>query len=880
MASIKSWQPGAKNTETSAGDEHMPLEFRQLWAKTAPFQSVYTHSALCGIVAQVLLEEVLSPGTRHQLARLLGVRAEKLPGWVGYLASLHDIGKAEGQFQWKWEHVRACLEALGLKPAMVDSDAVRHEMSTYDALTREIWKEEKRRGKFFAAVLAAHHQGKNGRKGDTAHSVWSELRQSLHGEMRALFLPEQADRLPEVDRTARGPAGVLLLGIVILADWIASSEYFAQAERWFSPDARELAEEKTRQFLALSGLRQTAVSFGQTFTQVWPNIPAGGLRGLQEEAERLFTRSEERISLVLLEAPMGEGKTEAGVYAGVQMARQWGKTGFYMGLPTAATSNQMVGRMETFLGYHGPGDRIRLLHSMAWLAQEDAPMPRFQSEEEYYAASWLQPVRRGLLSPYGVGTVDQAMMAVPRVKYGVLRLLGLAGKVLIIDELHAYDIYMSEILIRLLEWCRALEIPVVLLSATLPPEKKAQLLRPYTTKSVTQAYPAITTVTESGRVMVRRVERTEKRMRAAVSLAPILHRPEKIAELALSRAEQGGCICILVNTVGQAQELYRELKKCPFDGELLLFHARFPARQRDRLEKTCIRFFGKEKAGRPRRAILVATQVVEQSLDVDFDLLITAAAPMDLLLQRLGRVWRHGGTPRPDWCTGPACIVMVPEKWEDYRDDGFVYPKCLLNQAIRLLEGRGEIAIPEDISALVAQGYDPASAPPEELEGWLEHHMEEAVKASRSALVELSPPEKGFDPIKSAETILFDDLERPGFLSAKTRLGEESVRLVLLEEEAYDAYAGRAEKGPRGQTLEDVTGREARSLMEQSVSVRAGWLRGSRAAGLRGRKRLEGLLLLRAERDACGRLICRLGEGKLLILDPELGAYLKEGEDR
>lgn len=853
----------------------MPLKLDQLWAKTEPFQSVPTHSALCGIVAQVLLEEVLSPGSRRQLSRLLGIGEEDLSGWVGYFASLHDVGKIDGQFQWKWEEMQSCLEKTGLKPALVDSHAVRHEKTTDWFLKNNLWIDEDA-GEILAAVLGAHHQGKSGRRGEVRHRVWNRLRLQLAEEMAKRF-PHNRDTFPTVPEET-GVLSVILLGLVILADWIASSEYFADAETWFPPSNREEAEKRVHQFLTLSGLRQKAISFGEHFTQVWPNIPAGSLRGLQEEVETLFTQSEERISLVLLEAPMGEGKTEAGVYAGVRMAKQWGKTGFYMGLPTAATSNQMAGRMETFLGYHDQKDTVRLLHSMAWLVQENAPMPRFQSEEEYYAASWLQPVRRGLLSPYGVGTVDQAMMAALRIKYGVLRLLGLAGKTLIIDELHAYDVYMSEILIRLLEWCKALEIPVVLLSATLPPEKKAQILRPYTSEPIEQAYPAVTAVTEQGKVLVRKVERTEKRMKAQVTLAPILHQPEQIADLVISKAEQGGCICVLVNTVGQAQEVYQALKKREFDGQRILFHARFPARQRDALEKKCIRLFGKDKRARPKRGILVATQVVEQSLDVDFDLLITSVAPIDLLLQRLGRVWRHGDTPRPDWCAAPGCIVMVPAEREDDQGDGFVYPKCLLNQSIHLLENRREITIPEEIPQLVAQGYDPDCAPPEELEAWLEHQLEEEVKGSQSLLVELSPPEKGFDPVKNSESIQFDDLERTSFLSAKTRLGEESVRLILLPAEEFDCYAQRAKAGTGGQVVEDVTGKEARDLMKKSVSVRAKWLKGSTAPSLRGRRRLEGVQLLRCGLDADGRLVCRLRENSVLISDPQLGVYLKEGE--
>ena len=124
---------------------------------------------------------------------------------------------------------------------------------------------------------------------------------------------------------------------------------------------------------------------------------------------------------------------------------------------------------------------MRLLHAMAWLVEQQSVQPDvIQTEDERSARKWLEPMRRGMLESNAVGTVDQAMLAVMMVKYGVLRLLGLAGKVLVIDEIHAYDTYMSGILLCLLQWCKALEIPVVLLSATLPLAKKQQLLSVFT----------------------------------------------------------------------------------------------------------------------------------------------------------------------------------------------------------------------------------------------------------------------------------------------------------------------------------------------------------------------------------------------------------------
>ncbi len=831
--------------------ESNSISLKDVWAKTDPFQSIMTHATLSGLAAQVIWEK-LPEGVQEELACLLSITQEQGKAWLGYLVSLHDIGKVEELFQWQWPEMRARMEKAGKKPEFADTK-VRHERTTVEALNERIWKElgaEKSLRSFYAGVLGAHHQGKDG-KGGSKHtknsSFWNGLQAELEETMRHLFLKTEVVSFPPLEKPQKGPAGALLLGLTILSDWIASGDLFADAETWFDPEKTWAeAEQKVERFLEDSGLCGSDVDFGRNFTDVWPNIPRNGLRGLQEDIEALFAETEERISVVLIEAPMGEGKTEAGIYAALQMARQWKKNGFYVGLPTSATSNQMVGRMREFLALHGLEDTVRLLHSMAWLVDEDLPEMQFDTEEKAYAARWLLPVRRGLLAPYAVGTVDQAMMAVLMVKYGVLRLLGLAQKTLVIDELHSYDVYMSELIERLLEWCKALEIPVVMLSATLPPEKKAQMLSPYTTEKLPQDYPAITAITETGQAVVRKIGRTEKHSVVSVSLCPILQDPEQIARKAAELVQDGGCLCVLLNVVDQAQTVYQALKQMGFDGETLLFHARFPAEWRQEIEAQCIRWFGKDKSHRPKKAILVATQVVEQSLDVDFDTMMTAVAPIDLLLQRVGRVFRHEDTPRPPQFQAPTLCVLTPRDPENYHD---VYPPCLRNQSIHLLQDRTAIRIPDDMPQLVADGYDMTAAPPEELEHWMEHLMENEAMSSASTQYLIRSPGKGFSPMKTPESIQFDDLEQSGFLSAKTRLGPPTKRIVLLEEEAFRQLAERAKKVEGIRILDNLSKNEEKDLLKQSVSIPEKKLEGKQSSTevLYGRKRLEGLLVLRGE---------------------------------
>ncbi|MDO5785611.1 MAG: CRISPR-associated helicase Cas3' [Eubacteriales bacterium] len=798
------------------------MELRSFWAKSAPKMSVTTHGKIAGIAAQILFDNMLSDGTAQLLSFLMQLEREKLRQFVGYLVSLHDIGKIEYHFQAQDEQLKERLIAEQLCPAERLVERYRHEKTTEQILRKTIWTAQgydKRTVRFYAAILGAHHQGKEGSPSPYMERL-KDYQIEYEQEMRQYFFKSDANVvLPEVQKEDKGTVGAILLGLTVLADWISSSDYFEKADDC-APDFEKIPE-KIHSFLEKSGLNKVDRIFGDTFSEVWPEFPAEQMRPLQKEVEKLFQKAQEKVALVLLEAPMGEGKTEAGCYAAVQMGKQYQKNGIYFALPTAATSNQMVGRMRNWLR-----NDVRLLHGMAWMEETDA-IPEgnlhIDDDEEHAetARNWLAPVRRGLLSQYAVGTIDQAMMAAMLIKYGCLRLLGLSGKVLLIDELHAYDMYMGTIVERLLDWCKALEIPVVLLSATLTQEKKQQMLRPYTEEPVDNAYPAITAVTQSGKLLVRPVTEITRRQTVQIELLPILHQPQRIALQAMQLTENGGCLCVMLNTVKQAQEVYQAIQTIGFDGEMLLFHARFPAERRDEIEKNCLRLFGKDKTHRPRKAIVVATQVVEQSLDVDFDIFMSSVAPIDLLLQRTGREFRHEETRRPAGIKTPTFYIMIPEDGAQAEDtafaaDGWVYPTCLLRQSIHVLQNRKTIRIPEDMAQLVADGYDEEKAPSEYLESWWETKIDDQLKAQRSEPCCLSHPKIGFDPVQKKLTkdkFPLDDAETDSYFSAKTRLGEPTVRIALIGSELYETVRKwNAEKQYIPQAL-------AREVLKQSVSV-------------------------------------------------------------
>lgn len=849
------------------------MKWNEYWAKTRPFQSVYTHALVSGRVAQCLINEYVSEGDQNLLSEATGLKSKELSDFVGYLVSLHDIGKLEYSFQAQDdEYKKRVSEDTALCEIYIPG--VRHEKTGQNSL-KKLWREQeedRQSGVLLSKVVGAHHQGKTGSGNYRSSSPWASIQKELEAEMRRVFLSDRIHALPEIQKSRQGSASALLLGLMILSDWISSGTAFADAETWIGDENIEkLISSKAKEFLHRSSLKPHLTIWPELFCDLWPNIQPSGKRPLQREIEALFQRQNKPPLLVLIEAPMGEGKTEAGIYAAIQMDRSWQKDGLYIAMPTAATANQMIGRVHALLEMHEQNDPVRLLHSMAWLESDNEEAVRSPDEHDE-AATWLAPVKRGLLGQYAVGTVDQAMLAATNVKYGVLRLLGLSNKALLIDEIHSYDAYMGEILIRLLEWCKALEIPVVMLSATLPPALKAKLLAPYTSDELSDEYPLITAVDASGTVTELQVPETTHKLKIEIGIEPILEDVNRIADIAVSEVEDGGCLCVLMNTVREAQAVYRAIK-ARYDGDLLLFHAQFPAGKRAEIEKTCVSRYGKDKSGRPKRSILVATQVVEQSLDVDFDAMMTAIAPMDLLLQRAGRVFRHEETPRPKNCNGAKLIILCPKDNGSFGVSAYVYPECLLKSTARLLKDVKQIQIPEDLAQLVREAYSSEHAPQEEARQWMKKLLRDEVEAGASQRYLLNPPDKLFSALEGY-TIYEDDGDSYS-LTAQTRLGEPSVRIALLTQEELELLRPYIRE-QNGQQVAAVWKHDvAETVMRQSVSVRISRL-GCSKSGLsyiKGDSLLAGTWIFPVEDGAC-----RLPNGKTLRYDSDLGFLIEEGE--
>ena len=406
-----------------------------------------------------------------------------------------------------------------------------------------------------------------------------------------------------------------------------------------------------------------------------------------------------------------------------------------------------------------------------------------------------------------MGTVDQALLTILPVRHQFVRLWGLANRVVVFDEIHAYDAYTGTLLIHLLHWLLAMGSSVVLLSATLPPSFRRDLARIVDAEmpAVEAEYPRLSIFT-SGMVDQTHFQ-ADKAHRQTIRLQGIT--PDLHAIYGELEKHPAGMCLALLNTVQRAQELYQlfpdgellereghRVGKRLSDGtEVFLFHARFPAERRQKREDEALAVFSKE-GKRNGRKILIATQVAEQSLDLDFDLIVTDLAPVDLLLQRAGRLWRHKRRPRP---ISEPCLLVAglvgdeppsfgkPLWWES------VYRADLLLRTWCLLHSRRELTLPDEIDNLVQAVYEEQVEIPESLENRLEKAQE---KADGEALAHKVLAHQGIIGLPGdaswndqARFVLYDD-DEPGVhqsLKAKTRLGDDSVIAIpLFSEDRFD----------------------------------------------------------------------------------------------
>lgn len=787
-------------------------DFLCLWAKLPREKGRHSyHPLIChlldvSLLTRLIWTDVLSRWTRHRVSAALGLDEDTAGFWIAFFSGAHDIGKASAAFAFRRETPAVLVERMRAAGLLIPDrfDGVNHgAVSTYtlkDEL-RSLYDVPRDVATRVALAIGGHHgtfptigdldklsdPGSDLHGGPTWRAARSCLLRDL-ADLTGIGLPDQA-----VPRSIDAATAMWLAGFVSVADWIGSNDDFfhhavSDVER---PSHIDIADYRDKaQHIAhgalhrLGWLGKTSPSQAWSFGTLFPTIKEQA--PMQREVIALV---EENVgpALVVIEAPMGEGKTEAALYLADHWDALLGQHGFYVALPTQATSNQMYGRVRQFLEHRYAGDSrgdsdeaakaavLQLLHGHAALSGEFATLLRDgeklfaprdiyddaqhrADEPDVVAGEWFTHKKRGLLSPFGVGTVDQALLAVLGTRHVFVRLFGLAGKTVVVDEIHAYDTYMSELLEQLLCWLGALGCSVVLLSATLPSVRRTRLVQEYRRGAAgtvesgatsnsradgTAAYPRVTWVPAASNqpITMWQVE-TSARGRKVIQVERVDGRlpaskddPFQLGDKLQRALADGGCAAVICNTVRRARQVYRALRRY-FDGtatddelELALLHARYPFEERDRREKRALIRFGKvggtvETADgsrlicRPHRAVLVTTQIVEQSLDLDFDLMVTDLAPVDLVLQRTGRLWRHdrrtpnGKTNRPAGLAAPTLWLCEPETTNgrpNFGPSAYVYDAHVLLRSwyyLRPIVADGQLHVPDQVEDLVEAVYE------------------------------------------------------------------------------------------------------------------------------------------------------------------------------
>lgn len=611
------------------------------------------------------------------LSQLSGIQAEALRPWLWFLLAIHDIGKFANGFQQQRRDLQKKLQG---RPVQVDILTVgggeRHDTLGYVLGTKYLldWLGQ---GSYdedtfallqpWLAAVTGHHGHPPKNDGSAAlilrnhfpAPVLADAKQFVT-DIAGLLLPDGIP-LPSPDfgleeRYQR--ASWLLAGLAVTADWLGSNTLWFRYREPVYPLAKywhDIALPKARKAVEESGLVPATASSFTGIRTLFPKIREA--TPLQTWAETTPIAPEPQI--FVLEELTGGGKTEAALTLAARLLETGQGKSIYLALPTMATADAMFDRVRKDDGWRrffaDGSAQLALAHSADRLKLRLEEANRrdggYGKDEEISASrhctAWLSDRRKkALLADFGVGTLDQALLAVLPVRHQSLRLLGLAGKVLIVDEVHACDCYMGELLVRLLSFHAALGGSAILLSATLPIAQRARYLQAFAQgagfiakEPKNTAYPLTTHMSATYWDEQRHVARKESARTVAVDA---LSDGAAAFQRLKTTVERGGCAVWVRNSVADAVQTWQGWEKTYPEHPAILFHARFALVDRLRIGKTILETFGPDSTAEDRRGrLVIATQVIEQSLDTDFDDMVTDLAPIDLVIQRAGRLQRH-----------------------------------------------------------------------------------------------------------------------------------------------------------------------------------------------------------------------------------------------
>ena len=794
---------------------------------------------------------------RGILARLTGLDEAQFVQCMVFFLALHDIGKFAECFQ----NLRPDLFKKLQDRSSEKGYGLRH-----DTLGFLVWKQRLKSYLMKTGCLQGSSTSHR-RVRETGYDHWMRAIAGHHGqppkEENGLILDYFEERditavkdyasaiielllkdsacLPDLDKGKQRNASWWVGGLAVLCDWLGSNkEYFPACHR---PKPLQ-----TYWRSALEHAKQALAS-----AELMVDIPEKELRlqdlfapDLKDPTPLQAICSEipvkEGPCLYVLEDVTGAGKTEAAILLAHRLMIHGKGAGYYFALPTMATANAMFERMQmvyTRLFPPTAQPSLVLAHSARNLSkafrQAVLPVPKtiatsYDDETlpaEAHCSAWLADnPKKALLAAVGVGTVDQALLGILPSRHQGLRLLGLMDKVLIVDEVHACDTYMHTLLKVLLRAQAVVGGSVILISATLANRQRQALFDAFAEgisvvneilqKTGKSDYPLFTSF--AGGVLQEINIDTRKEVRRYVNVE-MVHEPEQVEDVVKQAVEASHCVCWIRNTVAEARQGYASLCR-KFPGwSIDLFHARFALADRLEIEERIVRDFGKNSTTKQRQGrVVVATQVIEQSLDVDFDVMVTDLAPIDLIIQRAGRLCRHCRDQNGNRVEGndqrgtPVLYVLSPEPVEQpdanwyealFPQGAWVYPNHgQLWLTARLLKERAGLDVPGDVREMTEIVFGEAGAAiPDRLQ-------EKTFEAEGQDWADISVAELNALNLKE------------GYSAASSnRWWDEALTPTRLGEPTTTVYLGRWEEGHLSSWIDEDQGWQRSAVQVRTARI-------------------------------------------------------------
>lgn len=745
---------------------------------------------------------------------------EKLGVFLGYI---HDFGKANSYFQ--------CLITKNIPERLVQIKEDGTSVLAWESYEKKgcnhayvsealLWAYGYPKG--IASIVGSHHGMTQdiSKKKVKSFFLGINFKANLYGNdenkwkrIRGNFLEwvleksgyAEVNDIPKLTEVGQ----ILMTGLLIMSDWISSNDtYFPllsvseEGDEGYYPQRIEKAIGKLN---LLKPWKSTTSCMGESvFKEYFGFLPRPVQKDFIQTIRELSSIDTQKPGIFILEAPMGMGKTEAALAGAQLLANRTLAGGIFFGLPTQATANGIVERLIPWARKQAQdetvGLSIRLAHAMAnfdpqyrKMLEGDSQFDDEDAEENrLYAQTWFSGKKQALLADFVVGTVDQILMSALRKKHVMLRHLGMAGKIVIIDECHAYDVYTSEYLDRTLAWIGAYGQPVIILSATLPAHRRREMIAAYLNKEIeslpkeietTRGYPLLTYSAEN-EVMQKKLKFEDTKTIVRIDNL----QADNLIMFLKEELKEGGCAAVLLNTVRQVQETAHLLRQCFPDEQILELHSRYIYPDRKEREDELIRRMGKKSTAKERNGfILVASQAAEQSLDFDADILITELCPADFLLQRMGREHRHKehDSMRPSNLSKPRCMILRDGEEVYSKGSKAVYAEYLLMRTQAVLPR--QICIPDDIPTIVQKVYAEEDFFFQNISGYGQakkrYEMEQGKKRARAEGFLLQKPKTDDYEEESSLDLFLQEATKVNdkVAEASVRDGGSSLELLVLQ---------------------------------------------------------------------------------------------------